>query len=127
MLEQPYIHHICDKLLYSTIGIIHIIMCMPKTIMCTSPLSFCSIVCIVLFYIVPASSDIDCGDPGIPTNGDRHPFSTVYTSEVLYYCSMGYTLQGSDRRTCLPSGQWSGHLPQCNRMLFTSLFKGGNT
>ena len=71
-------------------------------------------------FSFPASSDIDCGDPGTPTNGHRHPFSTVYTSEVLYYCSMGYTLQGSDRRTCLLSGNWSGQLPQCNRMLFCS-------
>ena len=69
-----------------------------------------------LFHIMPASSDIDCGDPDTPTNGHRHPFSTVYTSEVLYYCSMGYTLQGSDRRTCLSNGEWSGNLPQCNRM-----------
>ena len=74
---------------------------------------------------MPASSDIDCGDPGTPTNGHRHPFSTVYTSEVLYFCSMGYTLQGPDRRTCLSSGQWSGRLPQCNRM-FMKLVNGGN-
>ena len=79
---------------------------------------------VLYFRIVLASSDIDCGDPGTPTNGDRHPFSTVYTSEVLYYCSLGYTLQGSDRRTCLSNGQWSGNLPQCNRTLFTDLFKG---
>ena len=77
-----------------------------------------------LFHIVPASSDIDCGDPGTPTNGSRFPFSTVYTSEVLYFCSMSYTLQGSDRRTCQDNTEWSGHLPQCNRM-FSSFSKKG--
>ena len=81
---------------------------------------------LLLFRIVPAFSDIDCGDPGTPTNGHHHPFSTVYTSEVLYYCSMGYTLQGSDRRSCQSNGQWSGNLPQCNRTLFTNLLKGGD-
>ena len=81
---------------------------------------------LLLFHIMPASSDVDCGDPSTPTNGDRHPFSTVYTSEVLYFCSLGYTLQGSDRRTCQSNGEWSGHLPQCNRMLFTDLFKAGD-
>ena len=82
---------------------------------------------LLLFHIMPATSDIDCGDPGTPANGDRRPFSIVYTSEVLYYCSLGYTLQGSDRRTsCQSNGVWSGHLPQCNRMLFTDLFKGGD-
>ena len=81
---------------------------------------------LLLFHIMPAPSDIDCGDPGTPKNGQRRPFSTVYTSEVLYHCSLGYTLQGSDRRTCLSNGQWSGNLPQCKRMLFTDLFKGGD-
>ena len=65
---------------------------------------------------MPAFSDIDCGDPGTPTNGHRHNFSTVYTSEVLYKCHLGYTILGSDRRTCQSNGEWSGHLPQCNRM-----------
>ena len=81
---------------------------------------------LLLFHIMPATSDIDCGDPGTPTNCHRRPFSTVYTSEVLYYCSMSYTLQGSDRRTCLSNGEWSGHLPLCKRKLFTDLFKEGD-
>ena len=72
---------------------------------------------------MPATLDIDCGDPGTPTSGQRHSFSTVYTSEVLYFCFMGYTLQGSDRRTCLSSGQWSGHLPECNRMFIKPVIK----
>ena len=76
------------------------------------------------FHIVPASSDIDCGDPGTPTNDQRFPFSTVYTSEVLYYCSLGYTLQGSDRRTCQSNGEWNGHLPKCTCM-FSSFSKKG--
>ena len=62
------------------------------------------------------NSDIHCGDPGIPKHGQRHgTLSTVYTSEVRYSCLLGYTLQGSDRRTCQYNGEWSGSPPQCNR------------
>ena len=62
------------------------------------------------------NSDIYCGDdPGFPKNGQRSTISTVYTSVVRYSCLSGYTLQGSDRRTCQSNGEWSGSLPQCNR------------
>ena len=40
---------------------------------------------LLLFHIMPAPSGIDCGDPGTPTNGDRHLFSTVYTSTLLLF------------------------------------------
>ena len=30
-------------------------------------------------------------------------------------CTSGYTLQGSPVGICLPSGQWSGQDPQCQR------------
>ena len=59
---------------------------------------------------------INCGDPGTPTSGKRNLSSTTYNSVVTYTCDVGYTLQGSNSRTCQSSGQWSGSLPQCNRM-----------
>ena len=67
-----------------------------------------------LFNVLPASSDIDCGDPGTPTNGERALSNTTYNSVVTYTCDVGYTLQGSDSRTCQSNGQWSGSVPQCN-------------
>ena len=70
-----------------------------------------------LFHVIMStSSDIDCGDPGIPKYGQRHgsTLSTVYTSEVRYSCRSGYTLQGSDSITCQSNGEWSGSPPQCN-------------
>ena len=71
---------------------------------------------ILIPHYACASSDIDCGDPGIPTNVQRHgALSTVYTSEIRFSCTTGYTLQGSDRRTCQSNGEWSGSPPQCNR------------
>ena len=68
------------------------------------------------FYSVPADSVADCGDPGTPTNGQRSLSSTTYNSVVTYTCDVGYTLQGSNSRTCQSSGQWSGSVPQCKGM-----------
>ena len=63
-------------------------------------------------------SVIDCGDPGTtPTNGQRSISSTTYNSVVMYTCDVGYTLQGSNSRTCQSDGQWSGSVPQCSSEL----------
>ena len=59
-------------------------------------------------------SAVDCGDPGTPTNGQRSLSSTTYNSVVTYTCDVGYTLQGSNSRTCQSSGRWSGSVPQCS-------------
>ena len=58
---------------------------------------------------------VDCVDPGTPTNGQRTLTSTTYNSVVTYTCDVGYTLQGSNSRTCQSNGQWSGSVPECNR------------
>ena len=60
-------------------------------------------------------TDVNCGDPGTPTNGQRSLSSTTNNSVVTYTCDVGYTLQGSNSRTCQSNGQWSGSVPQCNR------------
>ena len=69
------------------------------------------------WYIMFSSAAIDCGDPGTPTNGQRTLSSTTSNAMVTYTCDAGYTLQGSNSRTCQSSGQWSGSVPQCNREL----------
>ena len=79
-----------------------------------SLLSVCWGVNILLLSCVPA---LGCGDPGSPTNGQRSLSSTTYNSVVTYTCDVGYTLQGSNSRTCQSSGLWSGSVPQCTRML----------
>ena len=77
-----------------------------------------------LFNIVTlASSDIDCGDPGTPRNGQRlaiEPFSTLYTGRVTYACFTGYILKGPNSITCQSDGQWSGSVPQCIGMFIKS-------
>ena len=74
----------------------------------------CPLLCI---YSVPANSAINCGDPGTPTNGQRSFSRTTPGYAVTYTCDVGYTLQGSNSRTCQSNGQWSGSVPQCNGML----------
>ena len=66
-------------------------------------------------YSVPSA--VDCGDPGTPTNGHLNFSSATYNSVVTYTCDVGYTLQGSNSRTCQSNGEWSGRVPQCNGML----------
>ena len=70
-----------------------------------------------------ASSDIDCGFPDSPKNGQLRAFvSTLYTGRVTYLCHTGYTLQGSNTTTCQSDGQWSGSVPQCIGTFSRNLF-----
>ena len=72
----------------------------------------------VSIYSFPADSAVNfCGDPGTPTNGQRSHFRTTPGYVVTYTCDVGYTLQGSNSRTCQSNGQWSGSVPQCIGML----------
>ena len=59
----------------------------------------------------------NCGNPGVPGNGQAQYSTTTYNSVVTYTCEDGYALQGSNSRTCQSDGQWSGIVPQCNREL----------
>lgn len=59
---------------------------------------------------------IDCGDPGIPANGQRSVTdSSFFSSEVSYTCNAGFVLIGPTTRVCNESG-WSGFLPFCERV-----------
>ena len=103
--------YFCDTANCHTCGLV---LCAPQSIYFAS---------LHLFHMIMSpSSDIYCGgDPGIPKNGQRGTLSTVYTSEVRFSCLTGYTLQGSDRRTCQSNGEWSGSLPQCNRRFIITI------
>ena len=69
-----------------------------------------------VYSAIVSSPAINCGDPGTPTNGQRSLSSTTYNSVVTYTCDVGYTLQGSNSRTCQSDGQWSGSVVQCSGM-----------
>eukprot|EP00117_Sycon_ciliatum_P039828 scpid16353/ scgid29370/ CUB and sushi domain-containing protein 3; CUB and sushi multiple domains protein 3 len=61
----------------------------------------------------PACQLIDCGDPGNVADGVRTGQSTTYASAVSFVCNPGYTLFGSQRRTCQANALWSGQQPTC--------------
>ena len=56
---------------------------------------------------------IDCGDPGIPNNGQAIGTNYTYNSTVMYSCDDGYILNGSSSLICL-TGQWNDTHPSCD-------------
>lgn len=59
------------------------------------------------------TDSINCGDPSTLRNGRRFVGGTVEGSVVSFSCNSGFLLVGSDRRSCLANGDWSGNLPLC--------------
>ena len=77
----------------------------------------CQRISFTMYLFCTSFLAVDCGDPGTPTNGQHNLSSMTYNSVVTYTCDVGYTLQGSNSRTCQLSGQWNGSVPQCIGML----------
>ena len=63
--------------------------------------------------LYPPAADVECGDPGQPSNGNSSFSSTVEGSSVFHSCQSGYNLVGDRRRVCRGDGRWSGSLPEC--------------
>lgn len=54
-----------------------------------------------------------CGDPGIPGHGSREENNFKIKSTVHFSCDVGYILHGSEERTCMANGSWTGKQPEC--------------
>ncbi|XP_043819334.1 complement factor B [Dromiciops gliroides] len=54
-----------------------------------------------------------CRDPGIPIGTRKAGRQYRLEDSVTYHCGQGLTLQGSQRRTCMEDGSWSGTEPSC--------------
>ncbi|MBZ3869507.1 CUB and sushi domain-containing protein 3 [Sciurus carolinensis] len=54
-----------------------------------------------------------CGDPGTPGHGSRQESDFRTKSIVRFACDTGYILHGSEERTCLVNGSWTGRQPEC--------------
>ncbi|XP_027287231.1 CUB and sushi domain-containing protein 3 isoform X2 [Cricetulus griseus] len=54
-----------------------------------------------------------CGDPGTPGHGSRQESDFRTKSTVRFACDPGYILYGSEERTCLSNGSWTGRQPEC--------------
>ncbi|KAL9989269.1 hypothetical protein ACROYT_G003802 [Oculina patagonica] len=55
----------------------------------------------------------DCGGLVTPTNGSLFGNLTTYPHEMVFACDEGFILQGSNKRQCLSSGNWSGNETTC--------------
>ena len=56
---------------------------------------------------------IVCDPPDSIENGNVSISSTACGSSVRYQCNVGFRLEGSESRTCLPNGTWSDDDPVC--------------
>ena len=65
-------------------------------------------------------SAVDCGPLTDPANGQVDTSSgTTFWSTATYTCAIGYTLSGSQSRTCGADGNWTSSEPSCNGKLFS--------
>ena len=59
------------------------------------------------------SSFSDCGDPGMPDNGNVTAEHTKFGAVATYHCRTGRSLRGYTKSSCLATGKWSGSTPKC--------------
>ena len=58
-------------------------------------------------------TDIDCGDPIIPPNGERTGTATTVGNQLNYECKPGFKLIGTSKLVCQKDGTWSAAVPSC--------------
>ena len=63
----------------------------------------------------PTCDPVDCGNPGVPDNGQAHGDIYTYNSVINYTCTCneGYLINGSHSIVCLPYGNWNSAVPLC--------------
>jgi len=68
-----------------------------------------------LNFAIPANQ---CEQPSIE-DGTFNPVQNGYGAGdmVEFECNMGFYLNGVDKITCLPNGDWSDDFPTCERKL----------
>ena len=65
--------------------------------------------------ISPTCQIRDCGQLTNPINGTMmQPDGSTFGETAYYNCSEGYTLNGTDTRTCNASGNWTLEAPTCD-------------
>nr|XP_034302889.1 hyalin-like [Crassostrea gigas] len=62
---------------------------------------------------IPSCQRVNCGDPGVLTNGVPDFPGTRYEDVVTYTCNAGYNITGDVNRRCQATGLWSGLRPFC--------------
>ena len=59
-------------------------------------------------------SEINCGNPGTPSNGQRHGSDFSFGATVRFTCNHGYELNGENSIKCEATGDWSHPTPKCD-------------
>ena len=63
----------------------------------------------------PSCNKVNCGDPGVPINGQKVGDTFTYLETVTFSCvSDDYSLIGSQAITCQSNGSWSDTVPVCS-------------
>jgi hypothetical protein len=70
----------------------------------------------LLLFLYILSLVVDCGSLSPPDDGSVQLNGTVFGSQVMYSCDVGYSLIGVNTRTCLASQDWSDTVPVCQSM-----------
>ncbi|XP_052786123.1 sushi, von Willebrand factor type A, EGF and pentraxin domain-containing protein 1-like [Mya arenaria] len=62
----------------------------------------------------PVCQLVDCGLPPALHNGSYSSSSgTVYLSQLVYSCNIGFTISRNDTIVCSHTGVWNGTMPRC--------------
>ena len=73
------------------------------------------------YYDIFCSTARDCGDPGVPDNGQVSlSAGTTLGSTATYSCDLGHDLIGASVRECGTDGQWTNSVPICMSELILS-------
>ena len=65
---------------------------------------------------IPTCDPVDCGNPGVPDNGQAHGDIYTYNSAINYTCNEGYLINGSRSIVCQDNREWSNAVPGCVRV-----------
>lgn len=63
----------------------------------------------------PLCESLQCPSLGDPADGRVTVNGNLPGDTATYVCSAGFTLMGTETRSCLSNGFWSGGAPQCKR------------
>lgn len=58
---------------------------------------------------------MQCGSLEDPANGRVSLSGTSFGAEATYTCITGFALVGTEIRTCLADGSWTGVAPICSQ------------
>ncbi|XP_065179367.1 sushi, von Willebrand factor type A, EGF and pentraxin domain-containing protein 1-like [Sycon ciliatum] len=68
---------------------------------------------------LPTCEPVECPRVPSPRNGGMNMTNNFFLGEAQFGCDPGFELAGSQKLTCMSSGEWSDALPVCEEMFCT--------